>query len=370
MSSDTFDEYIFEFDEISEICNSICASIDDISEISGTRANCVSSSVMKYSSLVTIHLPPDWRKIKAIYYEHPKGISIADFHEMLAMLGCSKKVANPQRFFDNLDDGKTGYLDFTAFITMVQACSLMYLFDSDSFSISEIFRTVDTDQGGSIDLEEWKAFNLNINKAMGERVLLSRDMFEMFEKMDEDGGGSLDITEWVIGFFQFELHKCLDSGISVGLNRQEFHILLKDTEFDTYQINSFFNLIDLDNRGFLTATELVNYENNHNASRWSSCFNWRTLLFVHLIVNIIMKMSWVFIRDLHHPKGWEDHYKMWTEINMSWVYALSAAVWYHVLFGKRTEVDTILEALTPVLKTSRDSLIKQTDRHESDGKSI
>ena len=58
-------------------------------------------------------------------------------------------------------------------------------------------------------------------------------MFDMFDEMDEDGGGSLDITEWVDGFFRFELYKCLDSKISVGLNRKEFHILLKDTEFDT-----------------------------------------------------------------------------------------------------------------------------------------
>ena len=94
--------------------------------------------------------------------------------------------------------------------------------------------------------------------------------------------GTIGIEEWIIAFFVNELYRIVDfPPEALHISRYEFQVALIHEGCTVYEANEKFNVIDIDNNGFLTPAEILHFNESTDKNILFAIFaDWT--IYIHL----------------------------------------------------------------------------------------
>jgi len=122
------------------------------------------------------------------------GITMKELSVCIESLGQNPSVTDLQSTFDELDEDKSGFVDFPEFARfMVRQMQLK----ENPEVLKEAFKIFDSDGSGSVSRQELVETMKDVMKGTGEDIP-EDDIDEIIKEADKDGNGEIGYPEFLI----------------------------------------------------------------------------------------------------------------------------------------------------------------------------
>lgn len=115
-------------------------------------------------------------------------IKVGDIAQAMKKLGHNIKVDWLEKMEDEIDTEGTGYIEFEEFLTLIQK---KIQEDEDEKELKEIFRVLDKEKKGEVNVNELRWILKNLGDDLTED-----DIDDMIMDVDTDGSGWVDYDEF------------------------------------------------------------------------------------------------------------------------------------------------------------------------------
>ncbi|KAK2162495.1 hypothetical protein LSH36_97g01065 [Paralvinella palmiformis] len=139
-------------------------------------------------AIIPIYLSAAEAAFKSFDKRDEQKIKVGDIENALKKLGHSIKGEWLEKMEDSIDTEGTGYIEFEEFLTILQKKMQA---DEDERELREIFRVLDKEKKGEVNVNELRWILKNLGDDLTEE-----DIDDMIADVDTDGSGWVDYDEF------------------------------------------------------------------------------------------------------------------------------------------------------------------------------